>query len=144
MNERGIISLTALCMMLILSIAIATVRNIAARQADIVKYYRLENELQSAAESYFNEVVANLSQNAKCYEDNPPSLRSFPIKSFDEQANVTIYLRNPNNNEIIIMSLAEIPNYHYDEYSVYKKVVGYMTSEDNEKYEFAGYISTKE
>ena len=44
MNERGIISLTALCMMFVISIAILTVTKIAERQADIVSLDRFENK----------------------------------------------------------------------------------------------------
>ena len=140
MNERGIISLTALFMMMILAIAIATVKNIAARQADIVRYYKVENELQAAAESYFNEVVANFDNNN---QDLPP--RYVFIKSANKQAKVTISLENIDNEKIAIMSLAELPNYHYNVYSVYRKISGYMTKvidveSEEEKYEFTGYI----
>lgn len=140
MNERGIISLTALFMMMILAIAIATVKNIAARQADIVRYYKLENELQAAAESYFNEVVANFDNNN---QDLPP--RYVFIKSANTQAKVTISLENIDNEKIAIMSLAELPKYHYNVYSVYRKISGYMTKvidveSKEEKYEFTGYI----
>ena len=61
MNERGIISITALCMMMILAMMIASVANIAARQADITRYIKLETQLQCAADSSFNEIITTLA-----------------------------------------------------------------------------------
>ena len=163
MNEQGIISLTALCMMMILAISIATMKNIAARQADIVRYYKLENELQSVAESHFNEVVANISENADAYGElsTAPSYpktfaRSVLLKN-GKTINVTISLRkvtiykgDSTQKKIFIMSLAELKNYNYGEYSVHRRVIGYMSElqstisiesdVEDEKYEFTGYI----
>ena len=160
MNERGIISsTTALFVMLILTISIATVKNIAARQADIVRYYRIENELQAAAESHFNEFVANLSKDSAYYGklDIKGQLKEHKVtlKSSNEQANVTVYLKRSNTyKKILIMSLAELPNYSQNSSNIYKKVVGYMSlvpssttpdsdadiSPEEENYEFTGYI----
>ena len=127
-------------MMMILAISIATMKNIAARQADIVRYYKLENDLQSAAESYFNEVVANYDNQKSNFAP-----RYIFIRSANKQAKVTIYLKNINNNKVAITSLAELQNYNYGNYSVYGRVSGYMTKvnddeAEDEKYEFTGYI----
>ncbi len=60
MNERGIITLTALCVMFLLAITIAGISNIAARQADITRYYQIESKLRDAAESAFNRTVEKI------------------------------------------------------------------------------------
>ena len=151
-NEKGIISLTALCMMLIVSLMIAGTSNIAARQADITRYYKLENQLQCAADSAFNEVVAKLSQDSTYsgklrtddnIEDHSNSSSNNPDysgKFIINDVTVNIYIRkihfktehSPNSNEdthyfrMIIMSLAEKENYNYGKYSVYKRVFGYL------------------
>ena len=157
MNERGIISLTALCVMMVLAISIATMKNISARQADVVRYYKLENELQSVAESHFNEVVANISENAEAYGELPTA-PSYP-KTFSRSESlangktinvtiilrkVTIYKGDSTKKKIFIMSLAELKNYNYGEYSVHRRVIGYMSELqsdiEDEKYEFTGYI----
>ena len=145
-------------MMVILSISIATVKNIAARQADIVRYYRIENDLQAAAENGFNEVVANLSKNAKYYDpldNNTKYLKSKNVVINDHSITVKLYAKKAvNSKKIFIMSLAQLPTYNYDKYPIYKKIVGYMSAKtpnnlndestvdqnEDEKYEFTGYI----
>ena len=148
MNERGIISLTALCMMLVLSLSIAGVANMAARQADMVRYSRLENQLQNLAESYFNMKLAEISGNFAEYEnmdfDTTPKIYSVKINESSTQiieAKVTIYMKKSKPHEVIvIMALAELPNYIHGKYSAYRSVAGYVSvkkSEDNgDKYEF--------
>lgn len=161
MNERGVISLTALFMMLILATTIATVKNVAARQTDIVRYYQVENELQAAAESAFNEVVANLSKNAECYGkfNNSNKKIIIPFEVLSKKSNrlikVDVSLRKAvNSKKIVIKSLAELQNYNYVNYSIYRKIMGYMSvvsseilsdnieegTEPVEKYEFTGYF----
>ena len=153
MNERGIASLTALCIMLVLAIAIAAVKNIAARQADIVRYYRLENELQVVAESYFNETVANFSKDvelcknlnnsSKLLISNNISINDLDVK---RSAQVKVYSRKfDDGDKILILSIVELPNYNYGNYTVYGKVSGYMIriiddATEDEKYEFKGYF----
>ena len=151
-NEQGIISLAALCIMLIVSLMIAGVSNIAARQADITRYYRVENQLHCAADSVFIETVAKLSQDSTydgklMTDDNIERMYNFYIGNPDytnkfamSDITVNMYLRkihikteqSPNPNEdthyfrIIIMTLAEKENYNYGTYSIYKRVFGYM------------------
>ena len=152
MNEKGIISLTALCIMLIISLMIAGMSNIAARQADITRYYKLENQLQCASESAFNKIIAELSKDSTyggklLTDDNIESRYDFSISYPDctdnfkiNSATVNAYIRkihtkiarSPNSNEdthyfrILIITLAEKENYNYNKYSVYKRVFGYM------------------
>ena len=152
MNEKGIISLTAICIMLIVSLMIAGMSNIAARQADITRYYKLENHLQCAADSAFNETVAKLSKDSTyggklLTDENIESKYDFPskypnytdnLKMNDITVNICIrkiHLKteqSPNSNEdthyfrIIIITLAEKENYNYEKYSIYKRVFGYM------------------
>ena len=152
MNEKGIISLAALCMLLVISLIIAGMSNIAARQADITRYYKIETQLQCAADSAFNKTIAKLLQDSTydgnlSKDDDIESRYNFSISYPDYADNFTtngittnIYLRkihlrteqSPNAEEdthyfrIIIMSLAEKENYNYDKYSVYKRVFGYM------------------
>lgn len=145
MNEKGIISLTALCIMLILSLMIAGTSNIAARQADITRYYKVENELQNLADSHFNMMLADISGNFEKYKkmdfDTTPKIYSATIQG--REAKVTVYLKKSVVYEkILIMSLAELPNYNYDKYAVYKRVLGYISvkkkidEDNNEEYEF--------
>ena len=145
MNEKGIISLTALCMMLILSLMIAGVSNIAARQADITRYFKIETELQNLADSYFNMMLADISGNFENYKtmefDTTPKV--YPATIYGKEAKVTVYLEKSTTYEkIVIMTLAELPNYNYGKYSVYKRVLGYISvkkkldEENNEEYEF--------
>ena len=152
MNEKGIISLTALCVMLILSLMIAGASNIAARQADITRYYKVENELQNLADSHFNMMLADISGNFEKYKkmnfDTSPKI--YPATVYGREAKVTVYLKKSAAYEkIVIMTLAELPNYNYGKYSVYKRVLGYISvkkkldEENNEEYEFdkfEGYI----
>ena len=60
MNERGFISITALLIMFIIAIMIAGMGNFAARQADITRNFKVETELQCAAESTFYEAALEL------------------------------------------------------------------------------------
>ena len=60
MSERGFVSITALLLMLIIAIMIAGMGNFAARQADIMRNFKVETELQCAAESTFNEAALEL------------------------------------------------------------------------------------
>ena len=145
MNEKGIVSLTALCIMLIISLMVAGVSNIAARQADITRYYKIETQLQNLAESHFNMMLADISGNFEKYKkmDFDTSPKVYSAKIYDQEAIVTIYMNKSKRNEkIAIMALAELPNYTYGKYSVYRRVLGYVSvkkkadGEDNDEYEF--------
>ena len=151
MGEKGIISLTALCIMLILSLMIVGVSNIAARQADITRYYKIENRLQNLADSYFNMTIANMSRDFERYKymnfDKISEVHSATIKYEQEEleAIVTVYVSKTKEVEkdvIVIMALAELPNYNYGKYAVYKRVLGYISvkkkidEDNNEEYEF--------
>lgn len=146
MNERGIISLTALCIMLILSLSIAGMSNIAARQADITRYFKVETELQNLADSYFNMKVADISSNFENYKTmdfaTTPEVHNVTTINGHE-ATVTVYMdKSKTYKKIVIMALAELPNYNYGKYAVYKRVLGYISvkkkidEENNEEYEF--------
>ena len=151
MNERGIISITALCMMLILSMMIAAVANMSARQADITRYIKLEYQLQCAADSSFNEIITTLATDSS-YGGKIPSdddltdifyLSVIPDYSGTSEINgipVSIYLKKyhfkneytPTADEdmhyyrIFIITIAEKANYNYNKYSSYQSVYGYM------------------
>ena len=152
MNEKGIISLTALCIMLIISLMIAGVSNIAARQADITRYYKIENELQILADSYFNMMLADISGNFEKYKtmDFDTKAKVYSANVYGNEAKVTINIKKSKTHEkIIIMTLAELPSYNSGKYSVYKRVLGYISvrkkidEEDSGEYEFnkfEGYI----
>jgi len=60
MNERGFVSIVAMFIMLILTMAIAGMNSLAARQADITRNFKTETKLQNAAESVFNKVAVEL------------------------------------------------------------------------------------
>ena len=83
--------------------------------------------------------------------------RTFEIslKKSDRVAKVEVHMRKAvNSKKIVIMSLAELQNYNYVNFSIYKKVMGYMSivpsetssneieegTEPVEKYEFTGYF----
>ena len=145
MNEKGIISLTALCIMLIISLMIAGVSNIAARQADITRYYKVEIELQNLADSYFNKKLADIAGDFERYKnmdfDTTPEIYSKTV--YGREARVTVYMNKSKADEkIVIMTLAELPNYNNGKYAVYKRVLGYISvkkkigEENNEEYEF--------
>ena len=160
MNERGIISLTALCVMFMLSITIAGVSNLAARQADIIRYYQIESKLQNLAESYFNMAISNLTKNCHFYGnlyvnfDNMTSEAHVydDINIDDMNAKVTIYIKRNSKSApsrvLAVMALAEIPGYNYNKYPVYRRVCGRMEmnpdtlddDDNNDKYEFKSYI----
>ena len=139
-------------MMLIISLIIAGISNIAARQADITRYFKIETQLQCAADSAFNKTIAKLLQDSTydgnlSKDDDIESRYNFSISYRDYTDKFTInsittnvYIRkihirieqSPSAEEdthyfrIIIMSLAEKENFNYNKYSVYKRVFGYM------------------
>ena len=152
MNERGIISLTALCMMFILALMIAGTANIAARQADMTRFFKVETQLQNAAESAFNETVVKLLKDSTYNEHlrddtDIESKNRFNVTDPDwtnelyiNDIKVNVYLKkyhiktehSPNNDEdthcfrIVIMTLAEKDNYNNGQYPVYRSVYGYL------------------
>ncbi len=147
MNQHGIISLSALCMMFVLAMAIATVSNFAARQADIVKFFKIENELQFAAEDCFNEVINNLSSNQNHYgelADNTPKIFELNRNLNGRNMKLTICLRKfVADKKIVVMILIDVPNYNHGTHSFYKKIYGYMSAvedSEDEKYKFKGYF----
>lgn len=131
---------------------IAGISNIAARQADITRYFKTETELQCAADSAFNEMVVKLLQDSTYggnlqTDDDIESKIYFTVKEFDYTDNFKIngistdvYIKkihiktenSPNVEEdthcfrIMIMALAEKENYNYGKYAVYKRVFGYI------------------
>ena len=151
-NEKGIVSLTALCMMLIISLMIAGVANVAARQADITRYFKFENQLQNVAESAFNETVVKLLKDSTYggklrTDDDIENKYDFTVTSPDctDTLNIddiiaNVYIKkfhvrienSPTPDEdthyfrVMIISLAEKENYHYNKYSVYRRVFGYI------------------
>ena len=138
MGEKGIVSLTALCIMLIISLMVA-------RQADITRYYKIETQLQNLADSHFNMMLADISGNFEKYKkmDFDTSPKVYSAKVYDQEAMVTIYIdKSKRYEKIVIMALAELPNYTYGEYSVYRRVLGYVSvkkktdGENNDEYEF--------
>ena len=151
MNERGIISLTALCMMFMISIAILTVTKIAERQADIVSLYRFENKLQNLAESSFNETIYNFENGLLSYDEDfiiePAYENRIRVDSKiidDRTVQITTYVKK-SGKILVVMTLAEIQNYFYNAEAAYHRVAGYMeqieTEEtEDERYEFKSYI----
>ncbi|MBR1729318.1 MAG: hypothetical protein IJ728_07330 [Selenomonadaceae bacterium] len=151
MNERGIISLTALCMMFVISIAILTVTKIAERQADIVSLYRFENKLQNIAESSFNETIYKfenglISVENFNYDSDYGNRTLISSKNLDDgqAVKITTYVKK-SGKILVVMTLAEIQNYFYNSEAAYHRVAGYMeqietVETEDERYEFKSYI----
>ena len=151
MNERGIISLTALCMMFVISIAILTVTKIAERQADIVSLYRFENKLQNIGESSFNETIYKfenglISVENFNYDSDYGNRTLISSKNLDDgqAVKITTYVKK-SGKILLVMTLAEIQNYFYNSEAAYHRVAGYMkqietVETEDERYEFKSYI----
>ena len=90
-NESGFATLIAILMMLMISMTIMSVTNLAARQSQIYSYSRQELKLQNAAESAFNEVVAHLTYNDEYYGAYSSNFKSFDLSV--DNVNIKIFLR---------------------------------------------------
>ena len=166
-NERGFASLAAVFIMLIISLTIMSMTNIAARQGEIFNIDRQEVVLQNAAESAFYEVTAHLENDFEYYGTFENSstyvkavnltINNIPVevlmKKYDKSIN-----KFPNDDLktnfsiIAIRTFATAKNIKNNDYNIYKRVYGYMKRieivdkktgeviEADKNYEFAEYL----
>lgn len=159
MRQKGIISLTALCMLVILALMIMTVQNIVARQADIVRLYKVENQLQLAAEKAIDITATSLIEdstyNGHLLTDEEIKNKNIwkvntsdyvdKIYVNDISVHVYLYKYKYNSNDgtniiILIATLAEMENFTFGKHSVYRKMSGYIEKIKDDAYQFKGYI----
>ena len=158
MNERGFISIVAMFIMLILTMAIAGMNSLAARQTDITRNFQTETALQNAAEGVFNKVAVelindpDLEKNYSGYIKDGWSTeeillrRNFgkvgPIEAYKEEninygdntIKVSVYLRK-FRRKIDSLSTNEIITYEY--------MIDIMTLAEIENYNFNNSVYRK-
>ncbi len=132
MNERGVASLTAILILMMLSYLIRGTIISAQNYADMSRNFELENRLQLAAESAF-EVECNKLCNDETIEYIPPSDIAVTVKV---DKNGAVFDGEP---AVKILAVAKKNNYFGGGISAYRSVCGFLIEEDG-KYKFKGFL----
>ena len=147
MNERGFVSVMAIFIMMMMSMAVVGITTLANRQLEIFNFKKQEIKLTNAAESAMNEVIINLKNDDKYYGNLSSNTSSSNYKKIEfdiDGISVTVYIRryektrsnifkeesNINKklrlNNIVIEAISEIKNYNYNVGPIFKRIYGYM------------------
>ena len=142
-NERGVASLVAILILLMLAYLIRGTSFTAGTYVDMIRNFKVENELQLAAESTLAEQIDYYTSESRTFSDkdienangtNEVQLRVFNGKIYDASKHI-----------LIILAVAKKNNHFGNNISAYRSACAYLIGTETEtgvyKYEFGGFLS---
>lgn len=136
MNERGVFTLVALCLLLVISLAIRTIQDTEKNYSYGATNFQIELELQSAADSGLIEAAkkiqsgeiiisapseAEYMQNRKHWQrkisvsqpTDSELLKNISVEVYGERGNISMYKRNYNAEDDYIGTYAQYRDIPY-------------------------------
>lgn len=125
MNERGIASLTAMIILLMLAYSIRGTNFTAGNLVDMTRNFEVENQLQLAAESALNKALFDF--NDKTVEEATDALNAYPKnETFNGADAIVVNVMKNADENIIILAVAKRNKYIGGKMNAYRSVAGFL------------------
>ena len=145
MNERGMASITAMIVLLMLAYSLRGAIFTAGNLVDMTRNFEVENQLQLAAESALNKAL--LDFNDKTVDEATDALNAYQKNYTFSGADAIVVNARTAGEKIIILAIAKKNKYIGGTMNAYRSAGGFLVktkvpdSDPQEyKYEFKGYL----
>lgn len=134
MNERGVFTLVALCLLLVISLAIRTIQDTEKNYSYGAANFQIELELQNMADRGLIEAFEKIQKNPELVPDAPKTyanrserqypvsvnqptdselLKNISVEVYGERGNISMYKRNYNAEDDYIGTYAQYRDIPY-------------------------------